>query len=205
MDDEETSLGFVVSHQSRKRQNVAVQELSPSVYQSLLARFHVPGTWVLVPWDPCGAVQAAAITLGEHSVTYLGMSTGMPEAKFPFTIPMLGVKPPKGRKICSKIDGHATVVKTMAGAAVEAKADAGAAVEAKADAGAAVEAKADAGAAVKAKAKAGAGAAVKTSSGSKRRDRDNESGSGSKKRLRPEGGLPQKFKNKQANLEKRAK
>lgn len=49
--------------------------MSPEVYKSLLRIFHVEGSVVLSTYDPCGVVQAAAVTLGRHCLTFLGRST----------------------------------------------------------------------------------------------------------------------------------
>ncbi|CAM9583703.1 unnamed protein product, partial [Laminaria digitata] len=55
--------------------DTGLNTMSPEVYKSLLRIFHVEGSAVLSTYDPCGVVQAAAVTLGRHCLTYLGRST----------------------------------------------------------------------------------------------------------------------------------
>ena len=81
--------------------------MSPEVYKSLLRIFHVEGAAVLSTYDPCGVVQAAAVTLGRHCLTFLGRSTktGLQSIDID-DVPLLGSKDVRARDLQLVVGDH---------------------------------------------------------------------------------------------------
>lgn len=93
--------------------------MSPEVYKSLLRIFHVEGTAVLSTYDPCGVVQAAAVTLGRHCLTFLGRSTKTSLQTIDIDdVPLLRArKAVRTRRLRRVVGDHKGNVLTEAGAA----------------------------------------------------------------------------------------
>lgn len=98
--------------------DVTKTTLSTEVYMALLCRFHAPGTVVLSTWDLCGVVQAAAVRLDHHCMTYLGMGTRTALSSIATDeMPLLGVQTVgTGTTLQRVLGDHRGAVKTEAAA-----------------------------------------------------------------------------------------